>query len=349
MGITAITNSFTSSDALRYSPVPKHPHGWHQRVMSKVRFASTPSDAVECLENLRQTMAKFRELSKSGDEEIKRVILNDPIGMHFSTDADWSDWKNLESNLEPFFWSSDTANLVSGAASSYPLEEEEALNVLDVQAKLRSGLNPSPPSYLPSIPRGLHVFESPCIYVELEGQSVPLSALAWNVAVSRIHKEVWLCIRGIGWSYPNVALFTWWSDGGSIGDGDAGVDGTFRAERLMLTKWVCTAAMFLQQEIVVKREAVLPRAARRRSEKLGWVPRCHVVNLRKEIQESIASEGSHGNHVEWSKRWLVRGHWRRQFFPKRGGHAPIWIHPYAKGPDDKPFSEPSPTVYAVNR
>lgn len=39
--------------------------------------------------------------------------------------------------------------------------------------------------------------------------------------------------------------------------------------------------------------------------------------------------------VEWSHRWVVRGFWRQQWYPKLGRHIPRFIAPYIKGPADK--------------
>jgi hypothetical protein len=42
--------------------------------------------------------------------------------------------------------------------------------------------------------------------------------------------------------------------------------------------------------------------------------------------------------VEWSHRWMVRGHWRLQpYGPDHKLRKTIWIDPYVKGPEDKPL------------
>jgi len=47
-----------------------------------------------------------------------------------------------------------------------------------------------------------------------------------------------------------------------------------------------------------------------------------------------------GSTVEWSHRWLVRGHWRQQpYGPQRKLRRMTWIDPFVKGPEDKPFDE----------
>lgn len=43
------------------------------------------------------------------------------------------------------------------------------------------------------------------------------------------------------------------------------------------------------------------------------------------------------SHVDWSHRWVVSGHWRKQWYAKQEVHRPKWIAPYVKGPDDKPL------------
>ena len=54
-----------------------------------------------------------------------------------------------------------------------------------------------------------------------------------------------------------------------------------------------------------------------------------------------------GGSVEWSHRWMVRGHWRLQpYGPKRALRKPTWIDPYVKGPEDKPL-DVRPTVWRV--
>lgn len=39
----------------------------------------------------------------------------------------------------------------------------------------------------------------------------------------------------------------------------------------------------------------------------------------------------------YSHRWVVRGHWRRQWYPSQNRHIPIWITDYVAGPTDLPI------------
>lgn len=58
---------------------------------------------------------------------------------------------------------------------------------------------------------------------------------------------------------------------------------------------------------------------------------------------SVKSEGDY--KVEWSKRWMVRGHWHTVAHgPKRSLRRLQWYDPYVKGPEDKPL-DVRPTIW----
>lgn len=69
----------------------------------------------------------------------------------------------------------------------------------------------------------------------------------------------------------------------------------------------------------------------------------HVVDLRAMVQVPHASDEESGER-DWAGRWWVRGHIRRQ--PTKDGDKLIWVAPFIKGPEDKPFIE---KVYRVVR
>lgn len=78
------------------------------------------------------------------------------------------------------------------------------------------------------------------------------------------------------------------------------------------------------------------RATRRRLEKeqspmTGDVV---VVHLRR-MHVEAAPSGDHA--VEWQRRWIVSGHWRRAWRPSVKAHRMVWIAPFVKGPEDKPL------------
>jgi hypothetical protein len=106
---------------------------------------------------------------------------------------------------------------------------------------------------------------------------------------------------------------------------------------------------FLDSPYVSHRPHEPTRAERRRwSREHGQEPMkiVNVVTLRR--RGSAPSDGGEVA-VDWTCRWFVRGHWRRQWYPVTKDHHPVWIAPYVKGPEDKPIKVPAPTVFAVVR
>ena len=61
----------------------------------------------------------------------------------------------------------------------------------------------------------------------------------------------------------------------------------------------------------------------------------NVVALRSSIREAVAVERGEGPH--WKSRWLVRGHYRAQWYPSIQAHKVVWIAPYLKGPEGAPL------------
>ena len=103
---------------------------------------------------------------------------------------------------------------------------------------------------------------------------------------------------------------------------------------------------FLRQRLLVIEKMQLPRGLRRSTQRSGdAAPSISVIRLRE-----IVRHGGVDLHeqVEWTCRWLVRGHWRMQPYPKLGLVQPKWIAPHIKGPDDKPIKH-SERVFAVVR
>lgn len=108
-------------------------------------------------------------------------------------------------------------------------------------------------------------------------------------------------------------------------------------------------ALWIEQTIVVPHREQADRHSRKRilRDFPGSVTDVHVVRLRR--TERQGADYAPMSDREYTCRWLVRGHWRQQYYPSRGERSPIWIMPYIKGPDDMPIKTPSATVFACNR
>lgn len=100
-----------------------------------------------------------------------------------------------------------------------------------------------------------------------------------------------------------------------------------------LFRYVHALFLMLNQTLVRVEDDQPNRASRRRAMRKGMPGKVAVIALRR--QEGVSRhEGE--SVVEWSHRWVVRGHWRWQACgPGRAERKRIWIAPFVKGPEDK--------------
>lgn len=105
---------------------------------------------------------------------------------------------------------------------------------------------------------------------------------------------------------------------------------------------------FMKTEITGHRNLDIDRQHRRVMGKEGRpIPKVRIVVLRRYASGPALEEGE--GHVDWTHRWLQRGHWRQQRVgPGRSMVRPTWIAPMIKGPADKPLIVRD-TVQAVVR
>jgi hypothetical protein len=78
----------------------------------------------------------------------------------------------------------------------------------------------------------------------------------------------------------------------------------------------------------------------KRAKKSRINPAVVVINIRRKHKKS-SSNASDSPSFEYNVRWLVGGHWRWQPYKdaltREWKKKRIWISPYVKGPEDKPF------------
>lgn len=92
--------------------------------------------------------------------------------------------------------------------------------------------------------------------------------------------------------------------------------------------------LLMAQPIAHAEDVQTYRAARRRLERAGHEPAAvRVIRLRRAVRPSGAGESDRVFHHSW----IVRGHWRQQWYPSRGVHRPVWIAPHVKGPEGAPL------------
>lgn len=114
----------------------------------------------------------------------------------------------------------------------------------------------------------------------------------------------------------------------------SGPDEPIRNEALgtLLATW-----LLMGQPIVTVQAEPLPRQARRAYERMGNpVPAVRVVRLRHPKQ-APREDVETGTGREYRNRWVVRGHWRNQWYPSRQDHRPVYVPSYVKGPEGAPL------------
>lgn len=106
-------------------------------------------------------------------------------------------------------------------------------------------------------------------------------------------------------------------------------------ESLFDLRLVIAFNLLLAQGITETEEWQPTRQLRRRAARRGHVLNPVTIVRLPRRQYEHAQNGE--SHVDWSHRWVVSGHWRKQWYAKQEVHRPKWIAPYVKGPDDKPL------------
>lgn len=119
-------------------------------------------------------------------------------------------------------------------------------------------------------------------------------------------------------------------DGEIVSFKDAVADGS----STLVWVGVLKATWLLMQQPLASVTSVTPdRAVRKRLCRSGSEPASvRVIELRRP-QHSGQGDGSR----EFHHQWIVRGHWRQQWHPKREVHRPAWIAPHVKGPEGAPL------------
>lgn len=146
---------------------------------------------------------------------------------------------------------------------------------------------------------------------------------------------------------PEFALS--WVFGRSLADYDNNTRYGLQNEQIW--KFVAALFLFMDQRIVQTTRRPAARNVQRRIRDAGIdiEPVARVIELRRRDYVKDDAETSEAQERDYACQWLVRGHWRNQWYASLGTHQPKWIAPYVKGPEDKPLKQPRANVFAVVR
>lgn len=119
------------------------------------------------------------------------------------------------------------------------------------------------------------------------------------------------------------------------------------------TRWAAERAVQclwrLMQQTIVTRTSERASAPFRKRWKRNDLEAKNVTVIRLRRPRKPTDDEHETRTVEWTHRWLVSGHWRRQWYPSIGAHRQIFISPYVKGPDDMPLEVRKQRVFAFSR
>jgi len=218
---------------------------------------------------------------------------------------------------------------------------------------------------------GLIAFAEPLVTVEFGQPAVPspVYAACWRALAIGSKPRLWIkffssreawlpaTAKAEGWSKRQIVLSRavlprlspmLGSDCiGPIGAGTRGEEpvnatakGFQEATRIVRAAW-----LLMQQPLTRETAAGPDRSSCKRLRRAGHEPvHVRVVELRRPKTTS----GTGDTDREYQHQWIVRGHWRQQWHPKRQVHRPVWIAPHIKGPEGAPLIG-GEKVYALKR
>lgn len=239
-----------------------------------------------------------------------------------------------------YTWRKDLLSAAMSAAENLPLP-----------ITLRTDLMPSA--------SGLYLFDEA---VSFQGCAKPVGGIGWCPLGSDFN-AIWIYMPTAGTTWADIGPLSAYAtfvmkNGADILDNLAhSADwrertnerdfemrrGTEAVIRFLLSSW-----LWLQQKVMTVESIKTSHHAIKLAERADVNPSVNVVILRRRDSSCRASGDTLGER-EYMCQWLVRGHWRQQFYPSTSEHKPIWIEPYVKGPEDKPLKPPTQTVFSVTR
>lgn len=206
---------------------------------------------------------------------------------------------------------------------------------------------------------GFCLFEEPIYGTEAGGRNVGISALAWDLKPftnaegelkqvchvffltdmndngDEINQEVIELLNKTNVPVPPLHLAHWypcvmgqplpvWTN----------TPGTLIT--LEILKFFMAFNLVAAQKLGTPQKIHPPRATRRRIEH-EWPDRPDSMISLITLRRTNVKHDDEPKDVPWTRRWMVRGHWRKQYYPSTKSHGWKYIYEYIKGPEDKPL------------
>jgi hypothetical protein len=206
---------------------------------------------------------------------------------------------------------------------------------------------------------GFCLFEEPITGTDRGGKTICMHGMAWDLMLSvdshgkkepmlmiyflvdpndptdHYNQEFVPTMQVLGLGSPPVTLQHFYP--ARLGQTLAGVKEGEQGTKIILdTLKVFLAMQLLAQQRMGEPMVMRPdRATRKRVAK--WHEGDRYITLITLRRKSAAKDNEEPQKIDWSHRWLVKGHWRRQYYPKTKTHDYVYIFGYVKGPEDKPL------------
>ncbi|MET7996796.1 hypothetical protein ABZU76_38560 [Amycolatopsis sp. NPDC005232] len=261
------------------------------------------------------------------------------------------DWLPFQASTDPATYQSilrgteitrlREAELFYVAAEMVELVEVAAHSIPDFQLA---------PQDLPA-PAGFMLFERPIAAMPAGDTELGISAVSWAPMPGREHMLLASTYldraeaapffdraapnRQVGNNEPKLVYAHGGEFGWAFGDNEGHAP---EATHFMATlaPRLKAAWLLMQQPVTDLSNVSVPRPARRRLQRAGHEPSpVRLIQLRRPPSPRDAESSAAAQ--EYRHRWIVRGHWRQQWYPSRQVHRPVWIEPHVKGPSDAPL------------
>lgn len=149
-----------------------------------------------------------------------------------------------------------------------------------------------------------------------------------------------------------INAIIWHPDYGPLGFGEERHEGRIATLSPAVDAFIEKFWSFCGQKLTVESRFQPRRALRRELERTGSPanPEIRIINLRTKQYTGSGEEGE-AEGMEWSCRWVVRGHWHTVLVGPRDNQTREvrWYAPYIKGPADKVLKVPGDIVFNVVR
>lgn len=105
----------------------------------------------------------------------------------------------------------------------------------------------------------------------------------------------------------------------------------------MLRVFLSFTHMIRQEKLVESSGIAVPASRRSRARTKQAMPPVTFLRYRRASSGSAGPAKTGASTRNYTRRWAVRGHWKRHWYPSENRHHPMWIESYIAGPEGAPL------------